>query len=95
LLSEALLACAPSLKCKVSQNHTYIYACMRRDDNNKRIKTGSWYIPRVGQNLIYTVYIWYFRQGFCQIYGHIHRIHTGLANPTHTLCPKKQPVRAF
>jgi hypothetical protein len=38
---------------------------------------------RVGQNHIYTVYIWYFWQGFYQIYGHIRCIYTVLANPAH------------
>ena len=34
----------------------------------------------VGQNHMYTVYIRYFLQGFHQIYGHIRRIYTVLAN---------------
>jgi len=40
---------------------------------------------RVGQNHIYTVYIRYFWQENHQIYGHIRRIYTVLANPTHFL----------
>jgi hypothetical protein len=42
-------------------------------------------IARVGQNHIYTVYIWYFWQGNHQIYGHIRCIYTVLANPTHCI----------
>jgi len=48
-------------------------------------------ICRVGQNHIYTVYIWYTWQGNHQIYGHIRCIYTVLANPTymtqHTATP--------
>ena len=40
-------------------------------------------IYRVGQNRIYTVYIWYFWQGNHQIYGYIRCIYTVLANPSH------------
>jgi hypothetical protein len=40
-------------------------------------------VYRVGQNHIYTVYIRYFWQGNHQIYGHIRRICTVLANPRH------------
>jgi hypothetical protein len=40
-------------------------------------------ISRVGHNHIYTVYIRHFSQKFHQIHGHIRRIHTVLANPTH------------
>ena len=36
---------------------------------------------RVGQNLIYTVYIQYFWQGNNQEYGHIRCVYTVLANP--------------
>ena len=39
------------------------------------------YICRVGQNHIYTVCIRYLWQGNHQIYGHIRRIYTVLANP--------------
>jgi len=42
------------------------------------------FIPRVGQNHIYTVYIRYFWQGNHEIYGHIRCIYTVLANPIHT-----------
>jgi hypothetical protein len=38
---------------------------------------------RVGQNHIYTGYIWCFWQGNHQIYGHIRCIYTVLANPMH------------
>jgi hypothetical protein len=38
-------------------------------------------IFRVGQDHIYTVYLRYFWQGSHQIYGHIRRIYTVLANP--------------
>jgi len=41
------------------------------------------HICRVGQNHIYTVYIWCFWQGNHQIYGHIRCIYTVLANPTY------------
>jgi hypothetical protein len=41
-------------------------------------------IHRVGQNHIYTVYIWYFWQGIHQIHGHIRCIYTVLANPKNT-----------
>jgi len=37
----------------------------------------------VGQNHIYTVYIWYFWQGNHQIYGHIRCVYTVLASPSH------------
>ena len=36
---------------------------------------------RVGQNHKYAVYVWYIWQGNHQIYGHIRRIYTVLANP--------------
>jgi len=35
----------------------------------------------IGQYHLYTLYIRYFLQGFHQIYGHIRRIYTVLANP--------------
>ena len=38
-------------------------------------------IYRVGQNHIYTAYIWYSWQGYHQIYGHIRCIYTVLAIP--------------
>jgi len=41
------------------------------------------HIVRVGQNHIYTVYIRHFRQGNHQMYGHIWRIYTVLANPAY------------
>jgi hypothetical protein len=40
------------------------------------------HIHSVGQNHMYTVYIRYFWQGNHQIYGHIRRTFTVLANPT-------------
>ena len=44
-------------------------------------------VPRVGQNHIYTVYIQFFLQGNCQIYGHIMRKFTVLDNPTFDCWP--------
>ena len=44
---------------------------------------------RVGQNLIYSVYIRYFWQGNYQIYGHIRCIYTVSANPTKRAWEKK------
>jgi hypothetical protein len=38
-------------------------------------------VTRVGQNHIYMVYIQHFWQGHHQIYSHIRRIYTVLANP--------------
>ena len=43
----------------------------------------DWLICRVGQNHIYTVYVRHFWQKNRHIYGHIRRIYTVLANPTH------------
>ena len=42
-------------------------------------------ISRVGQNHIYTVYIWYFWLGIHQIYGVYLRIYTVLANPIYLI----------
>jgi len=39
-------------------------------------------VSRVGLSHIYTVYIRYFWQKIHQIYGHVRRIYTVLANPT-------------
>jgi len=42
-----------------------------------------WVIFRVGQNHMYTVYIWYIWQGNHQIYGRIQCIYTVLDDPTY------------
>jgi hypothetical protein len=43
----------------------------------------AFFMLRVGQNHIYTVYVRYLWQGDYHIYGHIRCIYTVLANPTH------------
>ena len=48
-------------------------------------------VRRVGQNHIYTVYIGYFWQENHQIYSHIRRIYTVLANPRNMACRARPP----
>ena len=52
--------------------------------NNVHYMRASCILHRVGQDHIYTVHIRYFWQGNRQIYGHIRRIYTVLANPNLT-----------
>ena len=43
-------------------------------------------VCRADQSHVYTVYVRFFWQGHHQIYGHIRRIYTVLANPRHIRC---------
>ena len=40
----------------------------------------EWFLPRVGQNQVYTVHTRYFEQGKYQIYGRIQFVYRVLAN---------------
>jgi len=49
-------------------------------------------ISKVGQNHMYMVYIQYFLQGFHQMYGHIRKLYTVLANPKYSAEPSTYVV---